>query len=132
MSHGKCHRGDACPYRHDNLPSPQQQQQAAAVSNNNSTKPPQRKRPKLTLLEKLLTNEVARETTLTLQLLEYIAKSNFYKTATTNQEAMVKKWPQVLTMTRLQLQIRRRRYRWLRVCFCCGHVFCGKIGSDDF
>jgi hypothetical protein len=20
----------------------------------------------------------------------------------------------------------------LRVCFCCGHVFCGKIGSDDF
>jgi Zinc finger C-x8-C-x5-C-x3-H type (and similar) len=110
MRHGRCHRGDACPYRHDNLPSSaeeqqqqQQQQQAASSADyNNNNKPthahvpaaPPRnnnnnnnKRPKLTLLEKLLTKDVERETTLTLQLLEYIARSNFLQCNQTDKAA---------------------------------------------
>jgi Zinc finger C-x8-C-x5-C-x3-H type (and similar) len=79
MRHGKCHRGDACPYRHDNLSSPHAAAATATSNQSNNTGQTLRsnKRPKLTLLEKLLTNDVARETALTLQLLEYIAKSNF-------------------------------------------------------
>lgn len=67
MRYGKCKRGSNCPYSHD-IP--------VKTHNNRSGRK--------SLLEKLLVNDKRRETTFTLQLLEYLVDTNFLTKAHTD------------------------------------------------
>ena len=63
---GTCRNGDACAYSHDIVANQRQSQLSLP-----------RDRSKETLLGKLLSNDVKRERSLTIQLLEYLVQSDF-------------------------------------------------------
>ena len=73
---GTCRNGDACRFRHEMPDSTSKKQASSMSSNQQRTK--KRKEPPSSLLRSLLSNDIQRENTLTLQLLRYIVDSNFF------------------------------------------------------
>jgi Nuclear fragile X mental retardation-interacting protein 1 (NUFIP1)/Zinc finger C-x8-C-x5-C-x3-H type (and similar) len=72
MNKGRCRNGDQCPYSHD---VPVRSMHGSNRDCNNSRKSTQR--GPATLLQKLLVNDQRRETTVALELLQYIYESSF-------------------------------------------------------
>jgi hypothetical protein len=84
---GTCRNGDRCRFRHDQQEEQPRDRIHPDADRERPTKLPKNDRRLTTLainsnpslLEKLLASDVQRETTLTLQILDYIFESNFLK-----------------------------------------------------